>query len=256
MTRLRTTLATIALAGAAHAEPVAVQTKEGPTYGTLALASLDGTRLADGELAQTLDGENVVSRLTFHFRDGSFFDEIVVFSQERVFRLLSYTLDERGPSFTADKRISFDRKSGRYRVDWKERGESKEKTYEDEIEIPEDVYNGMAGLIMRNAGEKARGHFLAFVPEPYVLDLSVVLEGHDTFRIGGETRKARRYLLDLEVPGFTGVLAKAVGKTPPDVHWWIADPVPAFIKFEGAMYLNGPIWRIEQTTARWGEKAK
>ena len=256
MTRLRTTLATIALVGAAHAEPVGVQTKEGPTYGTLALSSVDGKRLADGELAQTLDGENVVSRLTFHFRDGSLFDEIVVFSQERVFRLLSYKLNERGPSFTADKRIAFDRKSGRYRVAWKERGEDEEKKYEDDIEIPDDVYNGMSGLVMRNAGDKARGKFLAFVPDPYVLDMAVVLEGIDTFKVGGESRRARRYLLDLEVPGITGVLAKAIGKAPPDVHWWIAEPVPAFIKFEGAMYLDGPVWRIEPSTARWGEKGK
>lgn len=64
--------------------------------------------------------------------------------------------------------------------------------------------------------------------------------------------KALRYLVKLELGGMLGVVATIVGKDPPDLRYWItADPVPAFIKFEGPFYLNGPVWRIELTGPRW-----
>ena len=59
--------------------------------------------------------------------------------------------------------------------------------------------------------------------------------------------------MKLEVGGLTGVVALLVGKEPPDPRYWlIPGHVPAFGKFEGAMFLNGPIWRIEQTPIAWG----
>jgi hypothetical protein len=75
--------------------------------------------------------------------------------------------------------------------------------------------------------------------------------GEDSFTVGGAARTARRYLMKLEVPGVMGVLATVVGKDPPDVSYWISTPIPAFLKFEGQMFLNGPVWRIEPTRARW-----
>jgi hypothetical protein len=53
-----------------------------------------------------------------------------------------------------------------------------------------------------------------------------------------------------------GVWLKAittlVGRAPPDNHTWIAfDRVPAFIGFEGPLYMAGPIWRIEPMSPRW-----
>jgi hypothetical protein len=44
----------------------------------------------------------------------------------------------------------------------------------------------------------------------------------------------------------TGVVASVIGKTPPDLRYWLAlGDVPAFVRFEGAMFLNGPVWRVE-----------
>ena len=55
-----------------------------------------------------------------------------------------------------------------------------------------------------------------------------------------------RYLVDLEIGGLTGVVASMIGKTPPDLRYWLAvGEVPAFVRFQGAMFLNGPVWRVE-----------
>jgi hypothetical protein len=246
--------ALLAIAAPVRAEPVAVKRPEGPSYVVLWLGTPEGKRLADGEMVQTIVDGNVDSRLSFHFKDGSVFDETVIFSQDRVFRLLSYSLVEKGPSFGEDRAMSFDRKSGRYRVLIKDRESGEEEKHEGELAIPEDVYNGMSGLLIRNAGEDVNARLVAFTPEPRMLESSVKLEGDDAYIVGNEERRAKRYLLDLELEGAIGLLAKAVGKAPPDVRYWIAEPVPALLEFEGAMYLNGPVWRIEPTRAKWRKK--
>jgi len=47
------------------ADPVAVVHPEGLTHGYLALHSLAGTSLADGDLIQTTSGDRVTTRLDF-----------------------------------------------------------------------------------------------------------------------------------------------------------------------------------------------
>ena len=35
-------------------------------------------------------------------------------------------------------------------------------------------------------------------------------------------------------------------ENPPDLRYWLAlGDIPAFVRFEGAMFLNGPVWRVE-----------
>ena len=39
-----------------------------------------------------------------------------------------------------------------------------------------------------------------------------------------------------------------LGKQPPDLRYWlVAGDVPAFVRFEGPMFLHGPVWRLEPT---------
>src|SRR2546422_6871314 len=53
------------------AEQVPVRHMEGLMHGFLALRTLDGKRLADGEMTQIAEGDRVTSRLIFRFKDGS-----------------------------------------------------------------------------------------------------------------------------------------------------------------------------------------
>ena len=78
----------LALTSPAAAERVAVRHREGLVHGFLALSTVDGKPIADGDLFQRAEGDRVTSRLVFRFRDGSIFDERSVFSQKGRFRLI------------------------------------------------------------------------------------------------------------------------------------------------------------------------
>jgi hypothetical protein len=87
------------------AAPVAVRFAEGLTHGFLLLRTVDGRLIASGDLLQVARGGKVESRMVFRFKDGSLFDETVVFTQRRVFAMQSYHLLQRGPAFAEDSRI-------------------------------------------------------------------------------------------------------------------------------------------------------
>src|SRR5919205_3685715 len=108
-------LALVLWAAAVEAEPQRVRLPEGNAHGFLLIRTVAGKTLGYGELVQKPTRGVITSRLLLHFNDGSLYDETVTFSQQEVFRLESYRLVRRGPSFPkAD--ITFDRKSGHYRV--------------------------------------------------------------------------------------------------------------------------------------------
>ena len=69
-------------------EPIPVRHPQGSAHGFLVLKTTDGTPIATGDATQTVHGDRVTSRVTFRFRDGSL-DDTTVFSQCRVFRLIS-----------------------------------------------------------------------------------------------------------------------------------------------------------------------
>lgn len=77
------------LSGTLRGDPVAVRFSEGLVHGFLVLLGPEGNVLAEGALLQFARGDLVTNRLTFHFRDGSLHDETTVFSQKKVFRLIS-----------------------------------------------------------------------------------------------------------------------------------------------------------------------
>jgi hypothetical protein len=144
--------------------------------------------------------------------------------------------------------VSFDR-GGRYRA-----RVGDDEPVDGTIELPEDVHNGMTGMLIRNlpAGASANGHIVAFTPKPRMLRSTMRPEGEDTYLAGEAARTAARYLVTMEIGGLTGVVASVLGKDPPDLRFWVTTgPAPAFLKFEGAMFLKGPTWRIELSTPRW-----
>ena len=103
-------------AGYALGEVVPVRHAEGMVHGFLALRTLGGETIADGDLIQTSRGDRVTSRLVFRFRDGSLHDETAVFTQSGNFRLVSDHLIQKGPSFPRSFDVTIDRASGRVDV--------------------------------------------------------------------------------------------------------------------------------------------
>jgi len=229
------------------ATPVDVRLPEGTVRGFLAIRSTAGARLGHGELSQRPRGGQIENHLVLRFDDGSVHDEVTTYSQHGVFRLESYRLTQRGPSFPGAE-IAFDRKSGRYQAKVHDHIGSDEATASGEFEMPADLYNGMALTLLKNlpAGQSATVQLAAFTPKPRLLRMALGREGEDRVTFAGAPKRATRYLVDLEIGGLTGVAAVLVGKTPPDLRYWLAaGDIPAFIRFQGAMFLNGPVWRVE-----------
>jgi hypothetical protein len=230
--------------------PVKVRLVEGNSRGFLVLRALNGEAIAHGELMQRPRGARIESQLVLNFKDGSLRDERVTFSQNGVFRVEAYRLLQRGPSCPFSE-ISFDRQTGRFEARTQQTKSDEIREASGAFEMPADLYNGMAPVLLKNIppGSPVSVQMAVFTPKPRLLEMKLISETEDVVRLGASTRTVRRYLVKLEVGGLTGVLASLVGKDPPDVRYWmVTGEVPAFVRFQGAMFLKGPIWRLELTT--------
>jgi hypothetical protein len=89
-------------------------------------------------------------------------------------------------------------------------------------------------------------------PKPRVVKLKISPAEQDVFSIGGTGAKATHYIVRIDIGGITGVAAKVTGKQPPPMNMWVAaGDSPVFLKSEGPLYEDGPIWRIELASPIW-----
>ncbi|GFO54417.1 hypothetical protein GMSM_14240 [Geomonas sp. Red276] len=225
------------------------------TRGFLVLNDTAGKRLASGDFLQVKNGEEIKARVLLHFKDGSLHDETAVFTQHKVFSLQSYHLVQQGPSFPTGMDVTVDCAKGSYRIKTTERKNGHEKELTGKLDLPPDVYNGMVPTVVKNlpkgAGEKI--HMIAFTPAPRVIELDISPVGQEPVSIGDLKRSAEHYLLKPKL-GWLKIPAAITGRTPPDDHiWTITSDVPAFLKFQGPLYTDGPIWRIELNSPVWGK---
>jgi hypothetical protein len=234
-----------------QAAPVAVRFPEGSLHGFLAVRALDGGILGYGEQLQGFRDGTIETHLLLRFDDGSIHDETVVFTQQKVFTMRSYRLVQQGPSFPKPMDASLDRASQQYKVKYRD-GDKTEKMAGGRLELPPDLYNGMQSIILKNLAKGASEtvQLVAFTPEPKIVGAKLSAGGSDSFYLGKIEKKAIDYLLKPQL-GVLGVLASVIGKKPPDYHYWILDgEAPAFLAFEGPLYVDGPIWRVELTSPR------
>jgi hypothetical protein len=232
---------------------VPVLHQEGTSHGFLVLRSQDGKLLATGEVIQTTDGERVTSEVVFHFRDGSIQNEVTVFSQDSDFRLISDHLRQQGPSFPKPIDVTTVVADGS--VEISSETDSKQKNGQQHLEIPEDAANGLLPILLKNISPSEPETIVSMVaatPKPRVVKLKIHPVGEQSFSAGGERFKAIHYAIHTDIGGVTGALAAAVGKQPPDAHFWIVGgKAPIFVKFTGQFYEGGPIWNIELANVRW-----
>jgi hypothetical protein len=257
MTRWRLWLlgavAALALGGAPSGEAVAVRQTEGTVHGFLALRTLEGATIADGDLIQRAVGDRVTTRLVFHFKDGSLNDETAVYSQRGQFRLLSDHLVQKGPSFPQPLDMTIDG-GGDVTVRYTN-GRGQQKVEAEHLDLPPDLANGVILTLLKNVRPDAAPRTLSFVattPKPRLVKLAVTAVGQERFSTGGAGRTATHYLLKVEIGGVAGLLAPLFGKQPPDSHVWIlGGEAPAFVKSEQPLYSGGPVWRIELVAPSW-----
>ena len=242
---------------ASPAEPVAVKHWEGVAHGFLALRTLEGAPLADGDLIETTvptsSGNRVTTRLTLRFKDGSIHEETTVYVQGKTFRFLSDHVVQRGPAFkmSIDSTIAA---SGRVKVRYSDE-DGKEKEIEERLELPPDVANGMVLSLLKNISSKTPKttvSMVAITPKPRLVKLDFVPAGEEPFSTAASVRKATHYVVKVNVPGVAGAVASVLGKVPPDSHVWVlGGEAPAFVKAELALFPDGPTWRLELLSPVW-----
>ena len=239
------------------AAPVPVRFTEGSLHGFLVLTTPKEVLIASGDLLQVARDGEVKSRLVFHFKDGSVLDETVVFTQRNVFTMQSYRLVQRGPVFPEDTEISLERASGKYHVKTRTRKDGREKVQDGTLALPLDVSNGMVLTLVKNLSRGAAEtvHMVAFTPEPKLITLKLIPAGEQKIVVGGTEKTATHFVLKPILGIWLTLFASLLGRVPPDNHAWIVTAdVPAFVKFEGPLYMNGPVWRIELTSPRWPDR--
>jgi hypothetical protein len=236
--------------------PIAVRYPEGVVHGFLVLRSESGTIIAHGDLLQTPKGGAITAETVFRFGDGSLLDETAVFAQDGVFKLLSYHLVQRGPAFDRDLEFDLVRSRGSYRLTTKDHEDGKEEADSDTVELPADLYNGMVPTIVKSlaVSDSATVHLLALTPKPRMIQLEMKPAQGGEVLVGPHRETTAHWVLHPRLGALTGFFAKLLGKTPPDNHIWVAtEGVPAFVRFEGPLYVKGPIWRIELSAPTWPE---
>lgn len=239
--------------GPLPAESVPVRYPEGTTHGFLALRTAQGRLLATGDLIEVLHGNEVVSHLVFHFKDGSVDDDTTVFTQHGVFRLVSDHHIQKGPSFPHPEDVLINAVTGQVTVRYRDNGHEKVKT--DHLHLPPDLANGIILNILKNISpdtKETKVSYLGITPKPRLVHLSIRPNGEDTFSVAGALHKATRFTVKVNIGGITGMFAPLAGKQPADTNVWVVETgAPAFVRADEALYVGGPIWTIQITGPTW-----
>ena len=250
-------ISTCTLSGiVASASPVAVRYREGSIHGFLVLSTLDGVAIAAGDLTQVTRGDQVTTQLTFRFKDGSRQEETTVFSQRRNFRLISYHLVQKGPSFKNASDLLVTCATGQVMVHYTD-DDGKEKVANEHLALPPDLGNGLIPMLLMNISDSTQQievPMMVAAPKPRLVKIVVNAQGTEPFSLGGFSREAVHYVAKVDLGGVAGVVAPMVGKQPPDSQIWIlGSEAPVFLKSETLSYMGGPIWRIELASPVWPE---
>jgi len=256
--RVSTVAAIMAVAGSIGllSAPQAVQVRHRPgtLHGFLALRSMDGAAIGDGDLIQTAAGDRITARTTFRFHDGSLNDETAVFSVRGTYRLITYRLVQRGPMFEHPLTLDVDMSTGKVVVHSQDDG--KEKVEEKPMKLPADLGNGLLIPLLQDVDAKQLPFtvpLLVATPGLRLVKLVVTNAGSVEFQTGRIKRTATDYLVKTDIGGIAGVVAPIVGKQPPDAHVWIlSSDAPLFIKSEAPLFAGGPLIRVELSSPNLG----
>lgn len=243
---------------AAKAEPVPVHHTLGLLHGYLVLKDSSGKVLASGEAIYGSAGNHVRSVLSLHFRDGSLFEETSVFSQSKTFQLLTYKRVLKGPAFKRPEILSFDTSSGDVDIQYRDK-DGKPKHIAKQISLPSDLANGILTTVLSGVDPKAETtlSMLVATPDPRVVKLHIATAGQDSFRVADAGYKAWHYVIKIEIGGVAGAVAKVAGEQPPPIHIWVAaGSAPIFLRSEGPLYEDGPIWQVELASPVWPKASR
>ena len=249
MSRWFPVIVLMALSASVSAMEVPVRFTEGTMHGFLSVRSMTGEQIAQGKALQVAKGEQVETRLVFHFKDGSLYDEKVTFTQQGVFTLQKYNLIQRGPSFPEDLEVTMDRGAGQYTVRTQADKDAPEQVTTGTLELPVDAYNGMMVMILKNLpkGVSETVSYMAFLPAPTVIKLEIWPVDETKITVGEIAKQATQYRMEPKMAGLKLLFGRLFGKIPRDWHYHfviLTEEVPAFVQFEGPLHYKGPVVQI------------
>lgn len=228
------------------ADQVRVRQKEGLTHGWLSLRSLDDKKLAEGESTEIAHGDMVTNHLVFRFRDGSIYEDTTEFSQKNRFRLLKDHLLQKGPSFKQPMETWIDTGTGQVVVRYRTK-DGKDQELKQKLTLPPDLANGILFTVVKDISPQApltTLSYLATTPKPRIVKIEITPEAKKRLA-PGRADEAVVFQLKFKIGGVPGMIAHLAHKEPPDTHVWVLNSdAPTFIKSEGPLYGDGPIWRI------------
>lgn len=242
------------LPAVAPAEQVRVRHIEGTVHGFIAVHDPDGHLIASGDMSQTVHGDRIVLHLVFEFKDGSLDDETTVFTQHRVFQLISDHHIQRGPFFPHTMDVAIDARSGQVTIRTTGK-DGKEQVDQQHMQLPPDLANGLTGIITKNrlpADPPTTVSMLATTPKPRLVKLVFTSRGEDPMTIAGMPRKAMRTDMKIDLGGVAGVVAPLIGKQPPDFTLWTYSlDAPVAVKETGFLYQDGPVLSFDFAAPVW-----
>jgi hypothetical protein len=243
------------------AQSVKVRYREGVGHGFLVLRTPDGKPLADGESTQVAQGDNVTSRMSFKFTDGSVYEQTTTFSQRGTFRLLKDHVVQKGPQFKPAMETSIDVNTGEVTVRYTD-DHGTERVLTERLVLPPDVANGLLFTLLKDLDPnipQTTVSYVAATPKPRLVHLEIIPQQQESFSIGSHNHKALRYAVKVKIGGVAGLMAPLMGKQPAPMQAWVlTEGAPAFIRFDGPLCSDGPVWRMELAVpASWpGSAAK
>jgi len=146
-----------------------------------------------------------------------------------------------------------DRSTGQVVIHTEDDG--KAKTITEHMKLPPDLANGIVTMLLGDIDHKAPKTSLSMLvatPKPRIVKPELTPAADDLFTVAGYRYKATRYSVHVQIGGISGVIARIIGKQPPDTQVWIVEgKAPSFLKSEGPLFEGGPVWRIELANPIW-----
>ncbi len=235
------------------AQVVTVREKLGSMRGFLTLRDQAGAILAAGDLTQVPYGDRIKLRTVFHFRDGSIDDETTIFSQKKVFRLISDRHIQKGPSFPHPCDTTIDIHSQQVTI--RDLSKGNEAPRIEHMDLPPDLANGIIFFLIMNLppdAPKIEFPYLSPSLKPRMVKLAVAADGKEPFKLSGLRYQALKYDVKVDIGGVAGLVAPVVGKQPPDSYVWVTDgSAPTIVRIDTSLYEEGPVWSIRVASPVW-----
>jgi hypothetical protein len=253
---IATTVGLWILGAIALAEPISVRHIQRPMHRFMVARSEAGNILARGEFWQTVQGNEVTMRLTYHFVDGSMDDETTTYRQEGTFQLVRNHHVQQGPFFAKPNDFAVDATTGTATTRTTDKN-GKVQVETEHINLPNDLANGFVGTLLLNVPPTTaafRVGMLVPVGGGRLIRLLISREPDEPFHAAGQAVTATVFRIHPELGGIVGLIARLIGLQPKDVMVWVLEgDDPAVVRIVGQLGGYGPVVNSELEGTSFGK---